>query len=384
MRNMIPSSFFFRALKFIGGGVVFIITLELCARIDDVLKYDAPLWKQYTADCLKNSDSEGISYNIPNARFQKWQINGHGFRGPEISPIKTPGTVRIVCLGASESFGLYESPGMEWPAQLRPLLPRPKYEVINVSVVGLGLNSYEAFFKKYVLKLEPDIVICFVNPLFSATGFEKKHDSPVSTPKAEARTTTKKPISPTRIITAQSRSLPKLKQVFKQALLTHFPNILKRYQVWNLQKQINEAELKNLGGLKPKDFVSPVSVTSFSNELSRFVSFLRSRHINVLLSTYPALISRDNLSTYPDIFMDNRRFFIGFSFSGMIDVLEKYNFAIRDVATAQGIMFADCQSLIPKTDHYFGDNVHYTDQGASLVAQVIAEVILGNSESRHE
>lgn len=380
---MIPSSFFYRILKFIGALLVFIITLEMCARIDDVLRYDAPLWKEYTADGLKSSDSEGVSYNIPNARFQKWQNNGHGFRGPEISPIKTPGTVRIVCLGASESYGLYESPGKEWPAQLRTLLPSSKYEVINVSVVGLSLSSYEAYLKKYVLKLEPDIVICLVNPLFYATGFEKKQTLLVTAPNTGVRTTAKKPISLTRSITANSRCLPKLKQVFKQSLQKNFLTVLKRYQIWNLQKQINEAELKNLGGLKPKDFVSAVSVTSFSDDLSRFVSFLQSRHINVLLSTYPALISRDNLSTYPDIFMDNRRFFIGFSFSGMLDVLEKYNLAIRDVATTQRIMFADCQSLIPKTDHYFGDNVHYTDQGASLVAQVIAEVILGNCEPRY-
>lgn len=371
-------------LKFAVAVVVFLLTIEVCARIDNAIRYGAPLWGEYTANSLKSSDTEGISYNVPNARFEKWQNNGHGFRGPEIATVKSPGTVRVVCLGASESYGLYESPGMEWPAQLRTLLPSPKYQVINVSVVGLGLSSYEAYLKKYVLRLEPDIVVCFVNPLFYATGFEKKQGSPIPTSKAEARTTTKKPISHPNNITAQIRSLPKLKQVLKQALQNSFPKVLKRYQVWNLQKQINEAELKNLRGLKPKDAVSPASATSFSNDLSRLVSFLQSRHINVLLSTYPALISRDNLSTYPDIFMDNRRFFIGFSFLGMIDVLEKYNFAIRAVATTQGIMFADCQSAIPKTDHYFGDNVHYTDQGASTVAKVIAEVILGDGETRHK
>lgn len=371
-------------LKFAVAVVVFLLTIELCTRIEDAIRYSAPLWGEYTANTLKSSDKEGISYNIPNARFEKWHNNGHGFRGPEIATTKSPGTVRVVCLGASESYGLYETPGKEWPAQLRALLPSPKYQVINVSVVGLDLGSYEAYLKKYVLRLEPDIVICFVNPLFYATGFEKKQDPQMSTPKNEVRTTTKKPISSTRIITAQSRSLPKLKQVFKQALQNSFPKILKRYQIWNLQKQINEAELKYLGGLKPKDSVSPASVSSFSNDLSVFVSFLQYRHINVLLSTYPALISRDNLSTYPDIFMDNRRFFIGFSLSGMLDILEKYNLAIRDVATTQRIMFADCQSIIPKTDHYFGDNVHYTDQGASMVAKVIAEVILGNGEPRQQ
>lgn len=371
-------------LKFTVAVVFFLLTLELCTRIDDAIRYSAPLWGEYTANNLKSSDEDGISYNIANARFEKWHNNRHGFRGPEITSIKSPGTIRVVCLGASESYGLYESPGKEWPAQLRALLPSPKYQVINVSVVGLGLSSYEAYLKKYVLNLEPDIVVCFVNPLFYAAGFEKKQGSSKSSQKAEVITTAKKSIFPTAIISAQSRSLPRLKQVFKKALKSSFPNVLKRYQIWNLQKQINETELRNLGGLYPKDSVSAESAMSFSNDLSRFVSFLQSRHINVLLSTYPALISRDNLSRYPDIFMDNRRFFIGLSFSGMIDVLEKYNSAIRDVAAIQRIMFADCQSAIPKTDHYFGDNVHFTDQGAGLVAKVIAEVILANGELWHE
>ena len=155
---MKPSAIIVSGLKITVAGIVFLLTIELCARFDDALKYDAPFWKGYTSESLKSSDSEGISRNIPNARFQKWQNNGDGFRGPEITPIKAPGTTRIICLGASESYGLYESPGKEWPAQLRTSLPK-KYEVINVSVVGLGLSSYEAYLKKYVLKLEPDLII---------------------------------------------------------------------------------------------------------------------------------------------------------------------------------------------------------------------------------
>lgn len=376
---MVTSTIFLRILKMVGASLVFLLTLEMCARIDDLIRYDAPLWKEYSADCLRSSDSEGISFNIPNAMFQKWQNNSYGFRGPEILPVKQPGTVRVVCLGASESYGLYESPGKEWPAQLRTLLPSPKYQVINVSVVGLGLGSYEAYLKKHVLKLEPDIIICLINPLFYAAGFEKKQENQSSLSKTDGKKASRKNISPAKVIIANSRCLPKLKQAFKQALQSSFPIVLKRYQIWNLQKQIIAAEAAHLGGRKPKDVVSTDSVTSFGKDLSKFVSFLESQKIQVLLGTYPALISRDNLTIYPDMFLDNRRFFVGFSLLGMLDILDKYNSAIRGVAVEHGAMLADCQALIPKTDRYFGDNVHYTDHGARLVAEGIAEQILGNS-----
>lgn len=381
MSQMKPFAIIINGLKFSVAVVAFMLTIELCTRIDDAIRYDAPLWKTYNADGLKGIDSEGISYNIPNAVFQKWQNNGYGFRGPEIVPAKTPGTVRVVCLGASESYGLYESPGKEWPAQLRTLLQNSKYQIINVSVVGLGLGSYEAYLKKYVLQLEPDIIVCFINPLFYAIGFEKNPGHQVSILKTGATVTGRKPAAPTRKITFSSRCLPKIKQVLKQALQDSLPKVLKSYQVWNLQKQINTAELTQLGGQKPKDMVSANSVASFSHDLSGFVSFLESRKIKVLLATYPALISHDNLAAYPDIFLDNRRFFVRFSLFGMLDVLEKYNSAIRTVAIKHGGKCVDCQAAIPKTDRYFGDNVHYTDQGARLIAEKIAGQILGAHEA---
>lgn len=376
MKSLAIITFGFR---FALGVIAFILTVELCARIDDALKYDAPLWKEYNSECLKSSDNEGISHNIPNAGFQKWQNNRDGFRGPEITPTKVAGTIRVVCLGASESYGLYESAGKEWPAQLRTLLPVNKYEVINVSVVGLGMGSYETYLNKYVLKFNPDIVIILVNPLFYASSYEKKQAPSVSTNKNEVKTSTKKSPSLTSKFLANCRCLPKIKQVLKQALQSNFPQVLKRYQVQTLQKEIRTAELKHLGGNKPKDTVSTASVESFSSDLSRFVSFLESRNIQILLSTYPALIGRDNLASYPDIFLDNRRFFIGFSLLGMVDILEKYNAAIKAVAVEHGALLADSQAVIPKSDRYFGDNVHYTDSGARVVAETIAERILGNA-----
>jgi len=376
---MIQSTFFLHILKFIGGLVFFVLTIEMCARIDDLLKYDAPIWNDYTSERLKSTNSEGFFYNIPNARFQKWQNNGDGFRGPDIALSKTPGTIRIICLGASESYGLYESPGKEWPAQLRTLLSNTKYEVINVSVVGLGLESYEGYFKKYVQKFDADIVICLVNPMLYASVFEKKLKKQTSGFILEGKANTKKTVSFTGVISSNCRCLPKLKQAFKQALQSNFPNILKRYQILNLQKQITASELKHLGKRKPADNISTASVRGFSNDLSKLTSFLESQHIKVFLGTYPALISRDNLATYPDIFLDNRRFFIDFSFQGMIDTLEQYNTAIKMVANEHKTMLADCQAVIPKTEHYFGDNVHYSDHGARLVAEEMAKQILSDS-----
>jgi hypothetical protein len=77
-----------------------------------------------------------------------------------------------------------------------------------------------------------------------------------------------------------------------------------------MQKEVDSAELVRLGGRPPMDAVSDSAVISFKNDLSRFVSFLETRGVSVILCTYPSLMGRDNFATYPEIYLDNRRFVI--------------------------------------------------------------------------
>jgi hypothetical protein len=153
--------------------VAFLLCLEVAARVDDKIQYSAPFLDRYSADRLRTNDSGGFKRNFPGRQFEKWRINQSGFRGPEISIKKTDGVKRIICLGSSETFGLYESPGKEWPAQLGTMLKsQGQFEVINASVAGLTLKNYLLYFEKYVLKFEPDVVILFVNPFYY--GAEEK------------------------------------------------------------------------------------------------------------------------------------------------------------------------------------------------------------------
>src|SRR6266545_832103 len=121
------------------------LLLEVAARVDDRVTWGAPLLGPYRPEVLTEVDSGGIPRNVPGARFEKWRVNQLGFRGAEVSAEKSPGTRRVVCLGQSESFGLYEPDGAEWPARLGTLLaPRGGLEVVNASVVGLGRRSRSA------------------------------------------------------------------------------------------------------------------------------------------------------------------------------------------------------------------------------------------------
>ena len=89
-------------------------------------------------------------------------VNSLGFRGPEIN-FKKSGTIRIVCLGSSTTYGDGLDYGDAYPAILQHTLDekagKGTYEVINTGQPGLHLTQIATLVKHEILPLKPDIVI---------------------------------------------------------------------------------------------------------------------------------------------------------------------------------------------------------------------------------
>jgi hypothetical protein len=147
--------------------LVCVLSAELAARVDDYLRYGIPLRAvpDENRDLLLR-DSLGTR-GRPHGRYRWWHLNAHGFRGPEMTLVPRPGCVRIVILGASETFGLYESPDMDYPAQLRSeLAAHGCYEVVNAALPGASLHSMLALWRRWVSPFHPQIVVIYPNPSF--------------------------------------------------------------------------------------------------------------------------------------------------------------------------------------------------------------------------
>lgn len=94
-------------------------------------------------------------------------VNDLGFRGPAAPLHKTPGTLRVLCLGDSYTFGAYVDDESTWPAQLETILrekePDLDLEVINAGISGFTIVDEMAFLEEHGLQLEPDaVVLAFV------------------------------------------------------------------------------------------------------------------------------------------------------------------------------------------------------------------------------
>lgn len=107
-------------------------------------------------------------------------VNPLGFRGKDFTAKKAPGTFRIVCLGGSTTFGLYETDETKtYPAQLEAELNRrysaPTFEVINAGTPGWSSAEDLINLAFRVLELEPDLIITYegVNDVFAMRNLEE-------------------------------------------------------------------------------------------------------------------------------------------------------------------------------------------------------------------
>ena len=165
------------------------IAAEVMARVDDAVRSGVPILASPSYTDLTIQDSLGTR-GRPFARFEKWKLNGAGFRSQEVS-LASPGKcTRVAVMGASETFGYAESPGKEYPAQLADSLNRIGcYEVLNTAVTGLPTTGQIQLWENWVSRFEPNVVVIYASPAFylsnDAPEFSKlkpRGPAPISNP----------------------------------------------------------------------------------------------------------------------------------------------------------------------------------------------------------
>src|SRR5436305_7624609 len=80
------------------------IAAEVMARVDDTVRLGVPILASPSYTDLTIQDSLGTR-GRPFARFEKWKLNGAGFRSGEVSLASAAKCTRVAVMGASETFG---------------------------------------------------------------------------------------------------------------------------------------------------------------------------------------------------------------------------------------------------------------------------------------
>jgi len=159
-------------MKRFANGVValgaLLLSLVLCEGVLRVMRFGTtvatssnPVWTWVVYDPL------ALRRNKPGFVQHDVRINSLGFRGEEISRRKPPGTLRIVCIGDSTTFGVWRASPMvlrfavDYPASLQRRLRASgieHVEVVNAGVLGYTTAEGLALYLSRVLELDPDVI----------------------------------------------------------------------------------------------------------------------------------------------------------------------------------------------------------------------------------
>src|SRR4051794_41101008 len=92
---------------------------ECAARLHDLARHGTPFFHTPDRDRdLMVTGPSGERCGRPHGQYQHYKLNAYGFRSPEISEHPGNGIIRVLVLGSSEAFGLYETPGHDFSTLL--------------------------------------------------------------------------------------------------------------------------------------------------------------------------------------------------------------------------------------------------------------------------
>jgi hypothetical protein len=337
---------------------VFVAVLEVSARLDDRLTFGTPLLSSPSLANLQVFDDTGI-HGRPFARFQNWRLNSLGLQGVETSERKPPETLRVVVLGASESFGPYERAGMSYPAQLERLLADRlggRVEVLNAALPGMSLPRVTEFCEKRLRVLQPDVVVYYPSPVTYLTDEPPTEVLPPPSPAGAA---------------VEWRFLPKLLRGINQSL----PGPL---LAWRLDTGQRRA-LAALRRGRPESWlfrqVPRERLDLFESHLRKLAACLSETGARTILATHANRFG-EQLTPADRVQLVAWQIFYPRADGPVLIAMDQAgNEVIRRVSRESGSVLADVAAAVPPSAAYFRDFVHFTDEGSSLVARELLEAV---------
>jgi hypothetical protein len=335
--------------------MLFVGTLEVCTRVEAWWRWDAAFWGPYSGEMLQVTDERG-THNRPGARFEKWTINSAGFRGPELSVAKPDGLVRVGLAGASEVFGLYESPDKELAAQLQAqlnLAAPGRFEVVNLAAAGMSPPRIRELFERWAGRFAFDVVVLYPTPAFYLDVEPPKHDLAPRAAVVASRTTFK-PRLPDKVWTSLRQALPAA-----------------------LQSRLKQAEIDRVRRAHPPDWVwskaPPERVALLGSDLRELVETIERSGARVVLASHAnrfgAPLSAEDESQMTGWI----RFYPRATSACLIDMERQASQVVRQIGRERGLEVVDVQAALGKDPRYYADFSHFTDEGAARVAAALAD-----------
>jgi lysophospholipase L1-like esterase len=335
---------------------LFGLGLEVLARLDDHFTYGAPFTGRYDNEIMYVRDSLGRR-GKPYARFRKWSLNEIGFRGPAIKP----GRTTIVTFGASETFGLYEQEGQEYPRQLERLLNErlggDRVQVVNTAYPGQSAATTLVRLPEITERLHPSVAIIYATPADYIWL----------------------PYLDRRVASREWRSEPQPTDwqpsaAFQWRLAERLTTLAKSVLPTWVQTRLRQRDIdRAVAETGVMDRLPEANVQRYHDDVARLVQATRASGAEPVVVTHASAIGPTSMNTDRDLLVSWRKFYPMLKEEGLPDMELRMNDALRRVAAEQHVTLIDAARIIPADRRYFADFVHFTDAGAALMARTLAD-----------
>lgn len=344
---------------------VFAVALEATCRIDDAIRFKTPVFSRVESEAeLLVRDSTG-EHGRPYTRYKKWYINNLGMRGPNVPPVKPAGTLRVVTAGASETFGLYESPDHEFPRQLedtlRARLGGDPVEVLNAAIFGMSLPTLEQDLRLRVRALDPDVVVLYPTPVQYLQDDVPEPAAPDSS----------RPAPLPFAFALYPRALERLRNQFKQLTPAWLATDLRRDEIARDTKAHPPGW--QFTGV-PAD-----RLAAFDTDIRRTIGTIRAIGAVPVIAIHANAFDRGGPLDEPLLVSWENQYHRATG-----DALLAFENA-ADAATIRaahdsGVTFVDLRRMPAKPGtRLFADYAHFTDAGAASVASALAGPVIAAS-----
>jgi lysophospholipase L1-like esterase len=301
--------------------------------------------------------------NRPSARFEKWVINGQGFQGPELQIPKPKGITRIGVAGASEIFGLYESPGNDVTSQLRKLLECSApggFEVVNLSTPGMSIPRIVELYERWIRKFDFDVILYYPSPAMyldvEAPGFRR------SVPGKSEH------VSASDSYGWDLRLPGKTWDMLRERLPTRLQVELKLYQIERKRRVFQKEWVWEHHAPQER-------VTIFRDHLLELINMFQQDGTRVILSTHANRFRGISTESYDKHIVGWIRFYPRASGESLLDMEQKANQVVRELVDNNSISVVDVEKAVGKNPDHYADFVHLTNSGANLVAKAMRDKI---------
>ncbi len=317
--------------------------------------------------------------------------NSLGFRGEE-PPIVFNRYLTIITVGGSTTECFYLSEGKTWSDQLSVLL---KEQFAQIWVNNAGLDGHSTYahlvlMQDYISKIQPDMVLFLIGNNDKGLNVPKSFDQRIM--EGGANRENAKPALCWSSVKCFHSSLTDCIIYYSEFanLVVNLSRYFKTIGVLKGQTDIIHVLTGKLGhkqidltGSQHRVLENHVMkqvldehslryLPGYEERVKALVKISRKNAIEPVLITQPSLygagvddVTGVNLETIQ----------MGKASNGLLEwkILELYNDAVRRIGKKEDVLVIDLARKMPKSSLYYYDMLHYTNEGAYKIAEIVFE-----------